>query len=166
MSDDTLTVAKDLVVQFDYHLTDDDGATIDKSQPGQPMAYLHGHRNIVPGLEKELVGLGIGDEKKVVVKPEEGYGVSDPSAFQEVPRDAFEGAQGLQPGMPVQGRAPNGQVQMFWIAAIGENGVTLTTNHPLADKTLHFDVKIQGIRAAQPVELEHGHVHGPGGHQH
>jgi FKBP-type peptidyl-prolyl cis-trans isomerase SlyD len=162
MSD--MVIGKDLVVQFHYTLTDNDGEVIDKSDRG-PMAYLHGHGNIVPGLENALDGHRVGDQMRVEVPPELGYGPRDDDAYQEVPKAEFPEGMPLAAGIPVQAQLPDGSMQVLFIDDVHDDSVIITTNHPLAGRTLNFEVEIVGIRAASAEELQHGHPQGPGGVQ-
>jgi len=152
------------VVMIDYVLTDEAGNVIDQSS-GQPLAYIHGIGNIIPGLEQALTGKAVGDKVEVRVEPAEAYGERQLEAIQTVPRAAFQGIDEIQPGMQFQAQGPQG-VQIVTVTAVEADQVTIDGNHPLAGKVLHFSVEIMGIRDAEPVELEHGHVHGPGGHDH
>ncbi|MBT6492318.1 MAG: peptidylprolyl isomerase [Deltaproteobacteria bacterium] len=160
------TIAKDKAVSIHYTLTLDGGQVIDSSEGKDPLVYLHGHGNIIPGLEKELVGKGIGEKLSVTVVPEEGYGVHNPGLIQEVPREAFQGVDNLEVGMMFQAPGEGGHIQLIRIAGIEGDKITVDGNHELAGKTLNFAVEISEIREASPEELSHGHVHGPGGHQH
>ena len=159
-----MTITKDTVVSFQYVLTNDQGQVIDQSKE-QPLSYLHGHRNIVPGLEKALEGLAVGADAEVKVSPEEGYGEYNPSLKFGVPRAQF--GEGVPPeGSVVQLRGSQGQEMIARVVSHGDEHVTLDANHPLAGENLNFKVTITDIRGAQPEEIEHGHVHGPGGHHH
>jgi FKBP-type peptidyl-prolyl cis-trans isomerase SlyD len=160
------TIAKDKAVSIHYTLTLDGGQVIDSSEGKDPLVYLHGHGNIIPGLEKELVGKGIGEKLSVTVVPEEGYGVHNPGLIQEVPREAFQGVDNLEVGMMFQAPGEGGQIQLIRITGIEGDKITVDGNHELAGKTLNFAVEISEIREASPEELTHGHVHGAGGHQH
>ena len=160
------TIAKDKAVSIHYTLTLDGGQVIDSSEGKDPLVYLHGHGNIIPGLAKELVGKGIGEKLSVTVNPEEGYGVHNPGLIQEVPREAFQGVDNLEVGMMFQAPGEGGHIQLIRIAGIEGDKITVDGNHELAGKTLNFAVEISEIREASPEELSHGHVHGPGGHQH
>lgn len=160
-----LTVADGRVVLFHYVLKDDAGVVIDASQE-EPLAYLHGQGNIVPGLERQLTGLKVGDELQATVPPEEAYGVARPDVTESVHRSAFPKDMELQVGMPVRAEGPDGQPLMLWIEKLEGARVTITLNHPLAGKTLHFQVRIADIRDATEHELAHGHAHGPDGHHH
>jgi FKBP-type peptidyl-prolyl cis-trans isomerase SlyD len=159
------TVAAGKVVTFHYTLTNDGGEVLDSSRGGEPMPYLHGAMNIVPGLEKELAGKKVGDALKAVVSPEEGYGKHDPELLQEVGRDAFPTDVALEVGMQFMADTPRGQVPL-WISDIDGDMITIDQNHPLAGETLFFDVEIVDIRDATAEEMQHGHPHGPHGHAH
>lgn len=159
------TIRKDCAVTFHYTLKDDDGNVIDQSQEGQPLAYLHGHQNIIPGLEKQLEGKSAGDKVQATVEPKEAYGEYLDEAVQEVPRDNFQGVDNIEVGMQFQSQADD-QVMLVTVKDVNDDTVTVDANHPLAGKRLHFDVEIADVRAATSEELDHGHVHGMGGVQH
>ena len=152
------------VVLMEYKLTDNDGNVIDQSDK-EPLAYLHGSGQIIPGLEKELVGKKVGDELKVTVAPAEGYGEFDESLLTKVEKEHLAGIPNLEIGMQVQGESPEG-VAIFTVKEINDAEVILDANHPLAGQTLNFDVKVVEVREATEDELTHGHAHGAGGHQH
>jgi FKBP-type peptidyl-prolyl cis-trans isomerase SlyD len=154
----SLMIGDKSVVTIHYTLTDDAGEVLDNSRDSDPMVYLHGASNIIPGLEKELTGKIAGASLKVIVAPEDGYGEHSPEAIQKVPRSAFEGVEDIQPGMQFQTEGPQG-VQMIIVAEVSEEEVTVDANHPLAGKTLHFDVSVEAVRDATPEELDHGHAH-------
>ena len=128
--------------------------------------YLHGADNIVPGLEKELAGKGVGDKLQVVVSPEEGYGPKQATKPQAVPRLAFPKGASIEVGMSFLVEGPNAQPMPVWVSKVQGPTVYIDTNHPLAGVTLHFDVEVVGVREATAEELEHGHPHGPGAHHH
>lgn len=155
---DIKKVDYNLVVSMDYTLSID-GKIIDSSEGNGPLDYLHGHNNIIPGLERELLGMTIGEGKNVVVAPEDGYGEFDEEAFAEVPVSAFPEAEDLTVGSNVEMEDEDGVVMDATVTAIEDDLAYLDFNHPLADKELHFDVKIVALRAATDEELEHGHVH-------
>lgn len=157
------TISQNTVVSMNYTLTDNAGNILDASQ-GQPLQYLQGHQNIIPGLEKALEGLKPGDQKKVTIQPAEGYGEHNPELVFGVPRDQF-GAQVPQAGMVVQLQSEEGML-MATIVSVDEQKVQLDANHPLAGQVLNFAVEIVDVRAASEEELTHGHPHGPGGHHH
>jgi FKBP-type peptidyl-prolyl cis-trans isomerase SlyD len=136
------------VVSFEYTLTDDDGKVIDSSKGKQPMSYTQGKGEIIPGLERELAGMAVGAEKNVKVKPEEGYGPIDPKAFQEVPKEKLP-PEALKVGTVLMAQGPQGQGVPVRVQEIKENTVIMDFNHPLAGKTLSFDVKITDIKPGQ-----------------
>jgi FKBP-type peptidyl-prolyl cis-trans isomerase SlyD len=151
-------VADDVVVSIDYTLTVD-GEVIDSTEGEEPLQFLQGHQNIIPGLEKELTGMKIGDNKKVVVSPDEAYGEIDPENIIEVPREEFPTEIPLEPGTELEVKNADGEVLSATIAEINSQTVKLDFNHPLAGKQLTFDVTIVELREATEEELTHGHVH-------
>jgi FKBP-type peptidyl-prolyl cis-trans isomerase SlyD len=160
-----MKIGKGNVVGLDYSLHLGDGEVVDRSDPGEPLTYLHGEGQIVPGLETALEGMGVGDQKKVVVAPGDGYGDHDPRGIQEVPREAFPADFQPQVGMELTAEGPNGEPVPFSIREVKPASIVIDLNHPLAGKTLHFDVTVREVRAATSEELEHGHAHGPHGHE-
>ncbi|MBS0465474.1 MAG: peptidylprolyl isomerase [Proteobacteria bacterium] len=160
-----MQIAERTVALFHYTLTDPAGAVIDASPEGQPLAYLHGAGNIVPGLENAMTGRAAGDRFDVQVAPEQGYGVRDPNLVQAVPRAAFQGVDVIEPGMQFQAQGEHGPM-LVTVAAVDADSVTVDGNHPLAGVPLHFAIEIAQVRAATADELTHGHVHGAGGHHH
>jgi FKBP-type peptidyl-prolyl cis-trans isomerase SlyD len=163
--DVTVEITADRVVLIHYTLKGDDGAVIDSSAGGEPLAYIQGHGNLVAGLEKALEGKQDGDKVVVSVTPAQGYGVHDAALIQRVPKRSLQGAGQVKKGMQFQGQTPGG-MRLFTVTALVGDMVTLDGNHPLADKTLNFDVDVVNVREATAEELEHGHVHGAGGHHH
>ncbi len=161
-----LTVADGMVVSLDYVLTLSDGEEIDSSRGQEPLVYLHGQGQIIPGLEKELLGMAVGDGKTVSVLPAEGYGDVDEDAIQLVPHNVFPDDLNLAAGLQVRMQTEEGHPLTAQVAEIRDDGVLLDFNHPLAGETLHFEVKIAALRPATSEELAHGHVHGPHGHHH
>jgi len=161
----SVEITADRVVLIHYTLKDDAGAVIDSSAGAEPLAYIQGHGNLVAGLEKALEGKQDGDAVAVSVAPADGYGKYDAALIQRVPRRAMQGAGEIKKGMQFQARTDDG-MRMFTVTAVVGDMVTLDGNHPLADKTLHFDVQIVNVREATAEEQEHGHVHGAGGHHH
>ena len=159
------TIANNSVVAIKYVLTADDGEELDRSQEDSPLTYLHGHHNIVPGLEKALLGKSVGDKVKAVVPPEEAYG-QRVGKSQRVPRSQFPKDLDLKPGMQLAMQTQDGQMAPIWIERIQGPTVIVDMNHPLAGETLHFDVEVMEIREASEEEIQHGHVHGPHGHGH
>jgi FKBP-type peptidyl-prolyl cis-trans isomerase SlyD len=151
-------VAKDLVVSLAYTLKVD-GKLFDEADQDDPLLYLHGHKNIVPGLEKSLAGMKIGQSKTVVVKPAEGYGEYDEEAIEVVPRDEFPDEIPLQTGVEIVIEDEDGDEVDATIVEVTKTEVTLDMNHPLAGKELHFEVTVLDLRTATKEELEHGHAH-------
>ena len=160
-----MQIAKDLVASIEYTLTDAAGAVIDSSVGNEPLAYLHGAGNIIPGLENALEGKKAGDSLTVTVAPEDGYGEKNDGLIQVVPKDMIQGVDNIEAGMQFHAQTDHG-MQVITVAAVEGDNITVDGNHPLAGQTLKFDVKIIEVRAASEEELEHGHVHGAGGHHH
>ncbi|MBS0365225.1 MAG: peptidylprolyl isomerase [Proteobacteria bacterium] len=160
-----MNIAPDQVVSIHYTLKDDSGKILDSSVDGEPLTYLHGHGNLIPGLERELAGKSAGDRINVTIAPTDGYGEYDAALVQSVPRRALKGIRDLRVGTRLQAQTAQGPRAMTVSRIVGDL-VTLDGNHPLAGKNLNFDVEIAEVRAATPEELSHGHVHGPGGHHH
>lgn len=160
-----MQITKDAVALIHYTLTDDEGKTIDSSAGGEPLAYIHGNGNLIPGLERELEGKGEGDQLDVKITPADGYGEFDKALIQQVPRRALKGVGDLHVGMQLHAQSEHG-VRAVTITHLQGDMVTLDGNHPLAGKNLNFKVEIVDVRAATEEELAHGHVHGPGGHHH
>lgn len=158
-----MAITQDSVVTIHYTLKDDAGAVIDSSASGEPLAYLHGHGNVVPGLERELTGHNAGEKLSVRVTPAEGYGEYDKDLVQSVPRRALRGIKDVQPGMHLHAQTEAG-TRTVTVTRVQGDMVTLDANHPLAGKNLNFDIQIEDVRQATEEELSHGHVHGPGGH--
>lgn len=138
------TVEAGKTVQLDYKLTVD-GQVVDSSEGRGPLSYVHGQGQIIPGLERELAGLHVGDAKDVTVTPEDGYGVVDPQAFVEVPRTELPKDVAPEVGMMLQGRSNDGKPFQARIAEVKDENVKLDLNHPLAGKTLSFNVKVVEI---------------------
>ena len=160
-----MQIAKDSVVTIDYRLHLGDGKIIDESEPGDPLVYLHGYEEIVPGLEKALEGKKAGESLKVEVAPQDGYGEYDPDQVEEVPREDFPPDMELEAGGIVSATDEEGDEVDFLVKEVRPKTVVVDFNHPLAGKTLHFEVKVLEVRAATAEELEHGHAHAPG-HEH
>ena len=160
------TIASDVVATIHYQLTLDDGSVVDSSFGAEPLVYLQGHGNIVPGLERQLDGKKAGDKLEAVVPSDEGYGDLDPDADQSISRDAFPKDVDLQAGMSFHGEDEQGRTIPLFIKSVAGEEVVITTNHPLAGQRLNFKIEVIEVRAATQEELEHGHVHGPGGHEH
>lgn len=160
-----MIVEKDKVVQFKYTLKDSDDQTLEVSDEKVPMAYLHGHDNLLSGLEKEMEGKQEGDEFSVTLTPAEAYGERRPNAEQRVPVKHLQGAKKWKKGMIAAVQTEQGRRQVT-LVKVGKFMATVDFNHPFAGKTLTFDVEIVAIREASNEEIAHGHAHGIGGHQH
>ena len=160
-----MKIAENTVVTLEYSLHLGDGVIVDKSDPGEPLTYLQGFDQIVPGLEAALEGLEKGATKSVVVSAEEGYGERDDDALQEVGIAEFEG-QPIKAGDELLATDEDGEVMPIRIVKIDGDNVTIDLNHPLAGKTLHFSIEVKDVRAATEAELEHGHAHDPHDHHH
>lgn len=158
-------IERDRVVVLHYTLKNDAGEVLEASHGSAPIAYLHGHGNLVPGLEKALAGKRSGDTLSVVVAPAEGYGERSPGLVQVVAKSALKLDADPVVGMQLTARGPQG-TRVLTVTQVGRDTVTLDGNHPMAGKTLHFDVEVTEVRKATREELAHGHVHGVGGHQH
>ena len=161
----SMQIAQNSVVAFHYTLTNDAGEVLDSSEGREPLTYLHGAGNIIPGLEKELEGRAAGEKLNVSVSPEEGYGELQEQLLQEVPRDAFQGVESIEPGMQFQAQTQGGPL-MVTVKKVEGDTVVVDGNHPLAGQQLNFDVEIAEVREASAEEVEHGHVHGEGGVEH
>jgi len=159
-------IKQNSVVTMHYELKDSQGEVLDSSKGQDPLVYMHGAGNIIVGLEEELLGKGVGDTLDVVVSPDKGYGMPVDALVQTVPKEAFgEEIDKVEVGMRFQAETEQGPVPVV-VTAMDENNVTVDGNHPLAGKELHFNVSISDVREASAEEIEHGHAHGPGGHQH
>jgi FKBP-type peptidyl-prolyl cis-trans isomerase SlyD len=157
-------IADGQVVIMQYTLKADDGELLDASTPEEPMAYLHGAENIVPGLEQALTGKSVGYKGKVTVAPADGYGEREDEEPDVIPRKAFPPDMEIEPGMTFMAEGPDNEHAPIWIVGVEGDKVLVDSQHPLAGKTLHFEVEIIGIRAASKDELAHGHPHGADGH--
>jgi len=160
-----MIIAKDKVVNFHYTLKNADGEEMESSRERDPMTYLHGANNIIVGLEKAMEGRKSGDTFEVTVEPEEAYGVRNEGNIQRVPLKRLKGLGKIMPGQILNLQTNEGPVQVT-VVKVGRFNVDVDANHPLAGQKLTFDVEITDIREASAEETEHGHVHGPGGHQH
>jgi FKBP-type peptidyl-prolyl cis-trans isomerase SlyD len=154
-----MTIDDKRVVSIHYTLKNDEGETLDSSQGREPLAYLHGAGNLVPGLETALSGKAAGDQLQVTVEPEEAYGPANPDLVQAVPLAAFEGVEEVRPGMQFEAKGPDGRAQRVVVEEVGEQEVVINGNHPLAGQALHFDVTVEEVREATPEEIAHGHAH-------
>jgi len=160
LAEQEMAVADGLVVSLAYTLRLDDGEEIDSAASDDPLVYLHGAGNIIPGLEDALSGMKIGDVRSVSVSPVDAYGDLDEDAFELVPYDAFPADVDLEEGMGLSMVDNNtGQQMDAYISELRDDGALLDLNHPLAGETLHFTVEIVGLRRATTDEIAHGHAH-------
>lgn len=160
-----MKVADNKVVVIDYTLTDNSGTVIDSSEGAGPLAYLHGADNIIPGLEEALLGKEAGEKVKASIEPANAYGERHEALKQEVPAELFSGVDNVEVGMQFQSETDQGPV-LVTVVAVNDETITVDGNHPLAGVHLNFDVEVREVREASAEELEHGHVHGEGGHHH
>jgi FKBP-type peptidyl-prolyl cis-trans isomerase SlyD len=160
-----MQAVNETVVSIHYTLTGDDGTVIDSSEGKAPLSYLHGARNIVPGLERALDGKAVGERIEVTVPAEEGYGPREDQLVQPVPKSQFP--ENLEPkvGLRLQAQTPAGP-RTVTVVQVEDETVLLDANHPLAGQTLNFTVSIVDVRDATPEELEHRHAHEPGEEAH
>lgn len=156
-----MQITKHTVAAIHYTLTDNEGNVLDSSAGRDPLHYIHGIGNLIPGMEEGLEGKTTGEKFNIKVSPEKGYGVKSDDLLQQVPRTAF-GDQQVEIGMQFQ----TNQGSVVTVTKIGLDSITVDANHPLAGVELNFDVEVMEIRLATEEELAHGHVHGPGGHHH
>jgi len=161
-----MSIKDNSAVSFHYSLADDEGQQLDSSAGKEPLAYLHGAGNIIPGLENALTGKAVGDSMTVAVSAAEGYGEVQQELIQDVPRTSFQGVEQIEVGMQFEAQTGQGGTVPVTVTAVTDETVTVDGNHPLAGKNLNFDVSIEAVRDATAEELEHSHVHGPGGHEH
>ncbi|MCO4757572.1 MAG: peptidylprolyl isomerase [Oceanospirillaceae bacterium] len=160
-----MQIADKTVVQINYTLKNDSGEVLDSSEGQEPLAFLCGAQNIIPGLENALLGKQVGDKLDVRVEPSEGYGEVHEEMIQKVPKENFEGVDSVEVGMQFMAQAPWGE-QPVTVIKVEEDGVTLDGNHPMAGQILNFSVEVVEVREASEEEVEHGHAHGAGGHHH
>jgi len=165
VKDSSMQITKNKAVTIHYTLSNDAVAILDSSEGGDPLAYIHGIGALISGLESALEGRAAGDSLQVSLKPEDAYGLRDDSLTRVVPREAFGSEVELEVGMVFQSSGEQGP-RMIVITGIDGDSVTVDGNHPLAGETLNFAVNVVDVRDASAEELEHGHIHGPGGHEH
>lgn len=151
-------VARDVIVTLDYQLTVD-GEVIDSSMDTEPIVYLHGHGNILPGLEEALFGMRLEESKQVYLKARDAYGEFDEEAFVDVPRDEIPEDIPIEIGVELTVTDEDDEDVDAVIDEVNDDSVRLNLNHPLAGKDLKFDVTVIGLREATPEEIEHGHAH-------
>lgn len=160
-----MNIDNNCVITLQFKLTDADGTEIHTTTPDEPMVYLHGHGELIDGLENALAGKTVGDEVEVTVTPDDGYGEPDPELIQVYPIDNFNGVE-MRVGMELQGKDNEGNFRLLRVTKIEGEDVTVDMNHPLAGKTLTFAVRIDEVRAATETEIAHGHVHLDGDEHH
>jgi len=160
-----MIIADNTVALLAYTLTNPDGEVLDKSTQDEPFAYLHGTGGIIPGLERELDGKTGGDSFTVTIEPADAYGDRDESLVSTVSKDLFDDSVELEPGMTFIGESDQGSHSVV-VTEVADDTVTIDANPPLAGIQLSFEVEVLEVREASAEELEHGHVHGAGGHQH
>ena len=154
-----MQITQNTVASIEYTLKDQEGEVLDTSEGREPLTYLHGSGNLVPGLEAALEGNGEGDSVSVTVEPAEGFGERDENLIQQVPKTAFEGVDSIEAGMRFQASDENGQGRIVTVTEVADDQVTVDANHPLAGVPLNFNVNVVEVRAASDEEIEHGHVH-------
>ena len=159
-----MQIAKHTVVSIHYTLRDNEGTILDSSSGKDPLHFIQGIGNLIPGMEEGLEGKKKGDKLEIKVSPEKGYGTRSEGLIQKVPRSAF-GSQDVKPGMQFQAQSNKGS-QIVTVTEVGLEDVTVDGNHPLAGVELNFSVEVMDVRSASQDEIAHGHVHGPGGHHH
>ena len=160
-----LGVERDRVVLFHYDLADAQGQPLESSRGGSPVAIVHGHGNVIVGVERALEGHRAGERLSVTVPPEDGYGPRREDAVQRISKKHIQGPRKLRPGMRVGVQTEHG-VRPVTVVKVGSSVVDVDLNHPMAGMTLRFEIEVLEVRAAEPEEIAHGHVHGPGGHAH
>ena len=160
-----MQIANGKIVSIDYTLTGSTGQVIDSSAGGEPLTYLHGAGNIIPGLERALEGKSPGDAVNATVAPADGYGQKNPSLVQPVPRAQFPGVKDISVGQQFQAQTNHGP-RVVTVVGVTDETVTVDANHPLAGETLNFAVRVVEVRDPTDEERDHGHAHGPGGVHH
>ena len=154
-----MKIEKNKVVSINYTLKNDGGEVLDSSEGGEPLAYLHGQGNLIPGLETELEGKEEGEQFETQITPSDAYGEYNDALIAEVPRDRFTGVEDIDVGMEFQAQTSDGGSQIVRVTEVGDDSVKVDANHPLAGQTLHFDVTVADVRDATEEEIDHGHVH-------
>ena len=161
-----MKIEKNKVVKIEYRLTDKEGTVIDSSENREPLAFIQGSGQIIVGLEKELFGKEAGDSFDVKIAPKDGYGERDDEKIRRISRSQLSGIDKIEVGMQLHGEDDKGNQAIFTVTAQDNDDVTLDGNHPLAGQDLFFAIKVVEVREASSEELDHGHVHGEGGHSH
>jgi FKBP-type peptidyl-prolyl cis-trans isomerase SlyD len=165
-----MEVGKNSIVSMHYRVATSEGEHVDQSEEGHPMVYLHGHGQIIPGLESALIGKKTGDKVEAEIKPSDAYGDYDRALDLRVPKSLFPGdvQKKLKPGFQFMAEHPSKKEEnvLYTVHRLENDDVLVSGNHPLAGQTLMFKVEIVDVRPATQEELEHGHAHGEGGHHH
>lgn len=160
-----MNISDNCVASFHYTLTDSSGKVLDSSDGQEPLSYLHGASNIIPGLEEALLGKTVGDKLQVAVSAAQAYGVHNQELIQELPSSMFSGIEQIEVGMEFHAETEHG-LQVVTVTKVEGDQITIDGNHPLAGVDLNFDVEITEVRPATEEEINHGHAHGAGGHHH
>jgi FKBP-type peptidyl-prolyl cis-trans isomerase SlyD len=158
----TLLIGQNSVVSMHYTLKNDDGDVMDSSEGKEPMVYLHGANNLIPGLEAELTGKASGASFNASIPPEQAYGEFNQDFIQVINKSMFQGVESVEVGMTFVAQGEGGAQRQVRVTEIEGDDITIDANHPLAGQTLHFDVEVVDVRDATPQEIEHGHVHADG----
>ena len=158
-------IDKNTVASVHYTGTFPDGEVFDTSEGKAPLVYLVGHQQMIPGFEEEMMGAAVGEKREFTLTPDRAYGERADNAIQQVPRDQFPQEMPLEVGVMMAAQTDQGPLP-FTVTEITDDTVTIDFNHQMAGKTLRFSVEVVDVRAAEAEELAHGHVHGPGDHQH
>ncbi len=166
MDNTKLSVADGMVVTFDFTLTLNGGEVADSTDGQMPLRFIVGQGQLLPGLEDAMIGMAVGEERDVTLKPEDAYGEWDEDALEEVAKSDLPGEMDLEEGMPLEVTDTEGDTYEATVYEVKQDSVILDYNHPLAGETLQFHVKVIDIRPATPSEMDHGHVHDEDGHVH
>ncbi len=166
MDNTKLIVADGMVVTFDFTLTLNGGEVADSTDGQMPLRFIVGQGQLLPGLEDAMIGMAVGEERDVTLKPEDAYGEWDEDALEEVAKSDLPGEMDLEEGMPLEVTDTEGDTYEATVYEVKQDSVILDYNHPLAGETLQFHVKVIDIRPATPSEMDHGHVHSEDGHVH
>lgn len=161
-----MAIGANKVVTVNYKLSDDQGNLIQTTKENEPFVYLSGNNQILPKLEEAIDNMLIGGKKNIELESSDAYGNYDEKAIQQVKKNAFPEGANLEPGMEYMAHSPEGQPVPFVIKEVKDDDITIDFNHPLAGKNLNFDVELVDVRDATEEEMQHGHVHGVGGHSH
>ncbi len=158
-----MQIANNTAVSIHYKLTNDLGEEIDSTEGGEPLLYLHGHNNIISGLEKALHNRDVGDKFEVRIEPADAYGEFSEDMIQVVSREMFDGIDQIEVGMQFHA-AVNSGTGVITVTKVDGDDITIDGNHPMAGQALNFDVEVVNVRLATKDELSHGHIHGAGCH--